>query len=93
MSAIKLNFVHKHYSPDVCIIAEGLWIGVLLVITNAFGIASLWRGREIRFRGLFIAYFVCSIIGSVLLLLLFFLSAVYSLLMGVSYSLHRGYTE
>lgn len=92
MSGVKLNFVHKHYSPGMCVIAEGLWIGILLAITNAFGIASLWRGHKIHSKGLFITYFVCSIIGSVLLVLLFILSVVYSISIEDSYSLRHGST-
>lgn len=66
-------------SEMTCFVAEGLWMGIMLIVFNSLGLAALWCGRRIRHKCLFIAYFVCSIIGCVVLAALFITSIMYSI--------------
>lgn len=57
-------------------------MGIIVLIFNAFGLAALWRGWKIRSKCLFITYFIGSIIGCVVLAVLFVISMTYAVQTG-----------
>ena len=69
----------------MCYVAEGVWIGVLLVISSSLGLGAVWRGAKIRSKCLFIAYFVCTIVACLFTTGLLIVSVIYATITNGAY--------
>lgn len=75
----------------MCLGAEGLWMGILLLLFNALGLVALWRGQRVHSKCLFVSYFACSVVGCIGMAELFIASIVYSIFIAGSYDWQHQY--